>query len=79
MMSKIMDIQVPPNALTTCPDRRYALVSIQGCCVPCPHFVGLIDVVGEVQVAPFAARYRVQCGIPQVREIIQAEMGDVTK
>lgn len=73
MNTEIKEVEIPANALTTCPDRRYALVRIMGCCVPCARFCGLIDVIG--QDAPFGAKYRVQCGVPQVREIVMVEMG----
>lgn len=73
MNTEIKDVEIPANALTTCPDRSYALVGIAGRCLPCPHFRGLYDVMA--QDAPFAQKYRVQCGVPQAREITVADLG----
>ena len=71
--TEIKDLIIPPNALVTCPNSRYGLVSIAGCCLPCPHYSGLFDVLPTE--APFAVKYRVNCGMPQVREIVVADMG----
>lgn len=71
--TEVQEIAVPANALTTCPIRRYGQVSIKGCCVACPHFRGLFDVMA--QDAPFAEKYRVQCGVPQARDILMFEEG----
>lgn len=76
MSEEIQDITVPASAITTCPDKSYALVGIAGVCQTCPHFQGLFDVME--QDAPFAKKYRVKCGVPQVREIINVEMGAAT-
>lgn len=67
------DITIPPGALTTCPARRYALVSISGVCQGCTYSLGLWEVT-EAE-APFADKYRVKCGVPQVREITMFQMG----
>jgi hypothetical protein len=71
--TEIQEVNIPANALTTCPDKRYALVSIEGCCTKCHFFRGLYDVME--QDAVFAVKYRVQCGVPQAREIIVVDMG----
>jgi len=71
--TQIQDIDIPANALTTCPDRRYGLVGIAGCCTACGYFRGLYDVTA--QDAHFSVKYRVQCGVPQAREIVMAELG----
>jgi len=67
------DIHVPDNALTNCPIRQYGLVGIARVCLVCTQFRGLYDVLPGP--APFAAKYRVQCGVPQAREIVMVEMG----
>jgi hypothetical protein len=73
MSETIQDITIPTSAITTCPNKSYALVGIAGICQQCPYFQGLFDVME--QDAPFAKKYRVRCGVPQVREIINVEMG----
>lgn len=73
MIDEIQDITIPPSAVTTCPDKSYSLVGIAGVCQGCKYFLGLFDVMEEA--APFAKKYRVKCGVPQVREIINIEMG----
>ncbi len=71
--TEIQEIDIPPNALTTCPDRSYRLVSIASVCQRCPQSLGLFDVMAAD--APFAEKYRVRCGVPQAREVVMAEMG----
>lgn len=73
--TEIRDINIPANALTTCPDpdRRYALVGIERVCSTCPNFLGLFDVME--QEAAFPVKYRVKCGVPQAREITMAHLG----
>lgn len=75
-VTEIKAISIPQAALTTCPDKRYGLVSIAGCCRSCSYFMGLFDVME--QDADFAVKYRVRCGVPQAREIIVVDMGDST-
>lgn len=68
-----LDIDIPVSALTTCPDKNYNLVSILNRCFPCPYSRGLVIVMKEDK--PFDQKYRVHCGVPQVREIIIADLG----
>lgn len=71
-ITETREIDIPAGALTTCPDRRYALVSIAAVCGGCPYSQGLWQVTrGDV---PFVDRYRVKCGVPQVREITIATL-----
>jgi len=72
--TEIIDIDVPPNALTNCPIRQYGLVSIKNICLGCAHFRGLFDVLPGP--ASFENKYRVQCGVPQAREITLVNMGN---
>lgn len=69
-----LDIEIPLGALTTCPDKSYKLVGILKCCVPCPLNRGLAMVTQEC--LPFDQKYRVRCGVPQVREIVMIDLGD---
>lgn len=73
-MEKIeRQIDIAANALTTCPDRSYGLVSIAARCMACPHSHGLAEVIAGD--AAFENKYRVLCGVPQVREIVVADFG----
>lgn len=71
--SQTLDIEIPLGALTTCPDKGYRMVSILKCCVPCPLNRGLALVTEEDR--PFDVKYRVMCGVPQVREITLVDLG----
>lgn len=73
-VTEIKDIAIPPSALTTCPDKRYGLVSISGCCQSCSYFLGLFDVMEQDD--QFAVKYRVRCGVPQAREIVVVDLGE---
>jgi len=68
-MTETRDIDIPENALTTCPDRGYQMVSLLNVCIVCPHSLGLAQVRGEN--GTFSEKFRVRCAIPQMREIVE--------
>jgi hypothetical protein len=74
MTETTQEIDIPQNALTTCPLRQFMLVSIARVCVGCQYHQGFFDTTPDE--AAFNIKYRVSCGIPQSRDIFIAALND---
>lgn len=72
--TEVLDIEVPGNALTSCPLARFNQVGVRAICAKCELFLGLVD-VGAPDTAPFAVRYRVHCNAPRILEIVEVNLG----
>jgi hypothetical protein len=66
-------MEIPAEALTTCPIRGFKLISIANRCIGCKYHQGFIDTTPDD--AAFNLKYRVSCGVPQARDIFMVDTG----
>jgi hypothetical protein len=67
-------MEIPAEALTTCPIRGFKLISIANRCIGCKYHQGFIETTPDD--VDFNLKYRVSCGVPQARDIFMVDTGE---
>lgn len=67
-------VEVPPTIFVRCPATSWKNIQARRC-EPCPWFHGLNEHARSTGELRFVDQYRVKCGFPIDRALIEIEMG----
>lgn len=77
-MNEVVELaahMVPADLYVQCPLKRFIQRQVRSACLGCPHLGGFLHVADNDR-APWQDQYRVVCGCPIHRQMIQIEVPD---